>query len=138
MAKIRDVEAASSHTPPEDRGARLPGAGRGYHEAKRSYLVTSTKKERQKSKNSCLSFFAAGGFFDVGLRSKRKFALASFFLAFISCPSIHVWGYTCRSKSIAFFTSSLSIRNDRILRAYEHTKMTSHAVIRDKDRTAVH
>ena len=33
---------ASSHIPPEDLQARLQGAGRGYHGAKRSYLVTST------------------------------------------------------------------------------------------------
>ena len=39
----RDVEVASSHTPTEDRQARLSGVWRGYHEAKRCYLVTSTK-----------------------------------------------------------------------------------------------
>ena len=40
---------ASSHSPPEDRQARLSGAGRGYHGAKRSYLVTSTKKQLKTS-----------------------------------------------------------------------------------------
>ena len=41
-ATLRDVEVASSHSPPEARQARLSGVGRGYHGAKRSYLVTST------------------------------------------------------------------------------------------------
>ena len=36
---------ASSHIQPEDLQARLQGAGRGYHGAKRSYLVTSTKEK---------------------------------------------------------------------------------------------
>ena len=36
---------ASSYTLPEDLQARLQGAGRGYHEAKRSYLVTPTNRQ---------------------------------------------------------------------------------------------
>ena len=44
---------ASSHTPPEDRQACLSGAERGYHGAKRSYLVTSTKKSSGDFNSRC-------------------------------------------------------------------------------------
>ena len=50
---------ASSHTPSEVRQARLSGAGRGYHGAKRSYLVTlivSGIKSRRCFLSRC-SFF---------------------------------------------------------------------------------
>ncbi len=50
-----DVEVASSHTPPEDRQARLSDVGRGYHGAKRCYLVTSTKKQPKTSYFDLLS-----------------------------------------------------------------------------------
>ena len=47
---------SSSHIPPEDLQARLQGAGRGYHGAKRSYLVTSTKT--QEGEGLSLSFLS--------------------------------------------------------------------------------
>ena len=54
FSKLLCEANASSHTPPEDRQARLSGAGRGYHGAKRSYLVTSTTQGRPFGRPFCV------------------------------------------------------------------------------------